>query len=61
MLHKSVNKNQWNAITRRYEDIIPTSLLIAPVSLWHRDVSAWAKALQEISPVSKLEIPKLSC
>ena len=56
-IHKSVDENQWNAITRRYEDIIPTSLLIAPVSEWHMDYSAWATALDKDLPIQKLEIP----
>jgi glutathione S-transferase len=57
VIHKSVDENQWNAITRRYEDIIPTSLLIAPVSQWHMDYSAWAVALDKNLPIQKLEIP----
>ena len=56
-IHKSVSTDQWNAITRRYEDSIPTSLLIAPVSQWHMDYSAWAAAIDADLPVSKLEIP----
>ncbi|MBT3250437.1 MAG: hypothetical protein HN729_04725 [Candidatus Marinimicrobia bacterium] len=56
-IHKSVNTDQWNAITRRYEDSIPASLLIAPVSQWHMDYSAWAAAIDTDLPINKLEIP----
>jgi hypothetical protein len=53
-----MSPEQWLKVVRRYEDVLPTSLIVIPASARQGTIGEAAKALQEAAPVERIEIPK---
>lgn len=57
-MHRSLNSEQWLRVVRRFEDVLPTSLMVVPAGHRHQSTGEVAHALQAAVPVDRLEIPK---
>jgi glutathione S-transferase len=56
-IHRSLNPEQWLRVARRFEDVLPTSLLMVPSGHRRPSIGEVARALQAAVPVDRLEIP----
>jgi len=56
-IHRSLNAEQWLRVSRRFEDVLPTSLMVVPSGHHRRSIRETAQALQAAVPVDRLEIP----
>ena len=56
-MHQSLNAEQWIRVTRRFEDVLPTSFLVVSSGQQRGSLTAIAALLQETAPVDKIEIP----
>ena len=57
-MHRSLNSEQWLRVVRRFEDVLPTSLMVVPAGHRYQSIGEVARALQAAVPVDRLEIPK---
>jgi hypothetical protein len=57
-MHRYMSPEQWLKVVRRYEDVLPTSLIVIPASARRGTIGEAARALQEAAPVERIEIPK---
>jgi hypothetical protein len=57
-MHGSLSAEQWIKVVRRFEDVLPTSLMVMPSG--HRPVTigSAARALHAAAPVDCIEIPR---
>jgi glutathione S-transferase len=56
-IHRSLTAEQWLRVIRRFEDVLPTSLMVVPSGHNRRSIGETAQALQAAAPVDRLEIP----
>jgi hypothetical protein len=56
-IHRSLNAEQWHRVVRRFEDVLPTTLMVVPAGHRRRSIGAVAQALHAAAPVDRLEIP----
>ena len=59
-IHRSLTAEQWLRVIRRFEDVLPTSLMVVPSGHHRRSIGETARALQTTAPVDRLEIPSPS-
>jgi hypothetical protein len=57
-IHRSLNAEQWLKVVRRFEDVLPTSLMVVPAGHHHQNIGEVARALHAAVPVDRLEIPE---
>jgi len=56
-IHRSLNAEQWLRLVRRFEDVLPNSLLMVPSGHRRQSIGEIACALHAAVPVDRLEIP----
>lgn len=56
-IHRSLNAEQWLRVVRRFEDALPTSLMLVPSGHRRQSIGEVARALHAAAPVDRLEIP----
>jgi len=57
-MHRFLSAEQWLRVVRRFEDVVPTSLLVVPSGHRRGTIGSAARALHEAAPVDRIEIPK---
>jgi glutathione S-transferase len=57
-MHSSLSSDKWLRVARRFEDVLPTSLLVVPSGSRRDAIRATARALQAAAPVDRIEIPR---
>jgi glutathione S-transferase len=56
-MHRSLGAERWLRVVRRFEDVLPTSLMMLPSGHRRQSLGEVARALHEAVPVERLEIP----
>ncbi len=56
-MHRSLEPEQWLRVVRRFEDVVPTSLMVVPGGHRRRTLGSAARALHAAAPVDRIEIP----
>jgi glutathione S-transferase len=56
-MQRFLNAEQWLRVVRRFEEVLPTSLLVFPSGHRRQSISDAARALEHAAPVDHLEIP----
>lgn len=56
-MHRYLTAEQWLRVTRRFEDVLPTTLLVVPSGHRRPSIGETARALQAASPIGRIEIP----
>ena len=56
-MHRSLNAEQWLRVVRRFEDVLPTSLMVVPSGHRRQSIGEVARSLHAAVPVDRLEIP----
>jgi len=56
-MHGFLSEAQWLRVMRRFEDVLPTSLMVVPTRHRRRTLGSAVRALQEAVPVDRIEIP----
>jgi hypothetical protein len=56
-MHASLNAEQWLKVVRRFEDVLPVSLMVIPPERRRCTLGEAARALQAAAPVARIEIP----
>jgi hypothetical protein len=57
-MHSYLSTEQWLKVVRRFEDVLPTSLMVVPSEQRRETISSAARALQATAPVERIEIPR---
>ena len=57
-MHRYLSAEQWLRVARRFEDSLPTSLMVVPGGHRHGTVGSAARALHAAAPVDRIEIPQ---
>ena len=57
-LHRYLKPDQWLRVVQRYEDELPTSLMLRPSGYGGGSIGSAAHALHAAAPVDRIEIPK---
>ena len=57
-IHRSLDAEKWLRIARRFEDVLPTSLMVVPSGHRRQSIGEVARALHAAVPVDRLEIPE---
>ena len=57
-MHRSLDGEHWLRVVRRFEDVLPTTLMVVPAGHRRRTVGEAARALDAAAPLDRLEIPK---
>jgi hypothetical protein len=57
-MHSHLKPEQWFRVVQRYEDELPTSLLVRPSGQGRATIGAAARALHAAAPVDRIEIPR---
>lgn len=57
-MHGFLTSEQWLRVVRRFEDVLPTSLMVVPSGHRCQTIGAAARALQASAPVDRIEIPR---
>lgn len=57
-IHGHLSGEQWLKVVRRFEDVLPTSLMVAPSGHRRGAIGAAARALQAAAPVDRIQIPR---
>ena len=57
-MHDYLNTEQWLRVVRRYEDVLPTSLMVVPSGHGGGTIGSAARALHAAAPVDCIEIPR---
>ena len=57
-MHRSLDAEQWLRVVRRFEDDLPTSLMVVPSGHRRRTIGEVARSLHEAVPIDRLEIPE---
>ncbi len=57
-MHSSLSTDKWLRVVRRFEDVLPTSLMVVPSGHRREPIGSAARALQAAVPVDRLEIPQ---
>jgi len=56
-MHSSLSTDKWLRVVRRFEDALPTSLMVVPSGHRREHIGSAARALHAAAPVDRLEIP----
>jgi len=56
-MHSYLSTEQWLKVVRRFEDVLPVSLMVIPSDHRRETIGSAARALQAAAPVSRIEIP----
>jgi glutathione S-transferase len=56
-MHRSLDAEQWLRVLRRFEDVLPISLMLVPSGHRRQSIGEVAQALHAEVPVDRLEIP----
>ncbi len=56
-MHRYLSAEQWLRVARRFEDALPTSLMVVPGGHRRGSIGSAARALQAAAPVDRIEIP----
>ncbi len=56
-MHRSLDAVQWLRVVRRFEDVIPTTLMVVPSGHRRRTIGDAARALHASVPIDRIEIP----
>ena len=56
-MHRSLGAERWLRVVRRFEDDLPTSLMVVPSGHRRQTIGEVARSLHEAVPVDRLEIP----
>jgi glutathione S-transferase len=56
-MHRSLIAEQWLRVVRRFEDVLPTTLMVVPAGHRRQSIGEVAQALHAAAPVDRLEIP----
>lgn len=56
-MHRSLIPEQWLRVVRRFEDVLPTTLMVVPAGHRRQSIGEAALAIQAAVPVDRLEIP----
>ena len=56
-MHSSLSTDNWLRVVRRFEDALPTSLMVVPSGHRREPIGSAARALHAAAPVDRLEIP----
>ena len=57
-IHAHLTPEQWLKVVRRFEESLPTSLMVVPSGSRHGSFATAARALEAAVPVDRIEIPK---
>jgi len=57
-MHRSLNAEQWLRVVRRFEDVLPTSLMVVPSGHRRQSLGEVARSLHAAVPIDRLEIPE---
>ena len=57
-MHAYLTPEKWLKVVRRFEEAIPTSLMVVPAGRCHGSFATAARALEAAVPVERIEIPK---
>jgi glutathione S-transferase len=57
-MHRFLSAEQWLRVVRRFEDVLPTSLMVVPSGHRHETIGSAARALQGAAPIDRIEIPR---
>ena len=57
-IHAYLTPEQWLKVVRRFEEALPTSLMVVPAGSRRGSLATAARALQAAVPVDRIEIPK---
>jgi glutathione S-transferase len=56
-MHEFLGAEQWLRVVRRFEDVLPTSLMVIPSGHRRGTIGSAARALHAAAPVDRIEIP----
>jgi glutathione S-transferase len=56
-MHSALSSDKWLRVVRRFEDVLPTSLMVVPSGNRRDTIRSAARALQVAAPVDRIEIP----
>ena len=56
-MHRYLSAEQWLRVARRFEDALPTSLMVVPSEHRSATIGSAARALHAAVPVERIEIP----
>jgi hypothetical protein len=59
-MHRALTAEQWIRVVRRFEDVLPTTLMVIPSGHKARNLRETVRELHAAAPVERLEIPRLS-
>jgi hypothetical protein len=59
-IHAYLTPEQWLRVVRRFEESLPTSLMVVPAGSRRGSFATAARALQAAVPVDRIEIPKVA-
>lgn len=57
-MHRYLSAEQWLRVARRFEDALPTSLMVVPSDHRRGTIGSAARALHAAAPVNRIEIPR---
>jgi glutathione S-transferase len=57
-MHECLSAEQWLRVVRRFEDILPTSLMVVPARRHGGTIGSAARSLHAAAPVGRIEIPR---
>jgi glutathione S-transferase len=57
-MHRSMTEERWLRVARRFEDVLPTTLMLVPAGHRRQSIGEVARALHAAVPVDRLEIPE---
>jgi glutathione S-transferase len=56
-MHRFLSAEQWLRVVRRFEDVLPTSLMVVPSGHRRGTIGSAARELHAAAPVDRIEIP----
>jgi hypothetical protein len=56
-MHRYLNPEQWLRVVRRFEDVLPNSLMVIPSAHRRGTIGSAARALHAAAPVDRITIP----
>jgi hypothetical protein len=57
-MHRFLSTDKWLRVVRRFEDALPTSLMVVPSGHHAETIGTAARALHAAAPVNRIEIPQ---
>ena len=56
-MHRYLSPEQWLRVVRRFEDVLPTTLMLIPSDHRRATIGSAARALHDAAPVDRITIP----